>query len=638
MNPPEREDGLSELNKRLYAREAETARVRRSELTPDNTAVRKMWELKTATAVTRPRRPSMWSVDFLWKFFLAAAVFLVIALAAALLFFFRGANVVSNANIELTVTGPLSIKSGDTFDLSVAVANKNRSDLTTADLIIEYPAGTRDPNDPTKELTRVRESLGVIKSGQTVVHGVRALLFGGEKTRSEVKMTLEYRLANSAAIFEKGKSLAVEIADSPVSIAMTFPEEVNAGKEIEAEVQVITNSPTILKDVALLATWPPGFKFINSSVPSDSNLNTTVWRLGDLSPGAKRSFTLMGTLDGQPEEVKSFRFQVGLLGREEGELGAVYTDNYKVVAIKQPFVGLALAVNGETGSEPVAELGDNIETQISWGNNLETDVLNGTITLSLEGQQLNKNAVSATNGFYRSSDNTVTWGQSSVEGLALLRPGDRGTVQVTLASLPFSTTAPVKNPLIELDLLFRGEQGNGREVVETRIDRVIKLEAAFAATAASLYHDGPFENVGPIPPRVDQETTYTIVWTLGAGANDVKDTRLRAVLPPNVEWTKELAPSTEKMVWNETTRELTWEAGYIAVGSKGEPKTKQVSFQVKAEPSVSQLNEPFNLVESLRASGVDTFTGTTLSRSLDDVTSRFSTDSGFRANDDRVNP
>lgn len=638
MESPEREDGLTELNKRLYAREAEPLRARRSELTPGENTLKRDWGLRAATAVTRPRRPSIWSVDFLWKFFLIAVGFFVLALLAAGFFLFRGNNVVSNANIDIAVTGPLSIKSGDQFDLGIAISNKNRSDLETADLIIEYPAGTRDPNDPSKELTRSRESLGVITSGQTLVHGVRAILFGSEKTKGQIKIKLEYRLAGSNAIFEKEKPFAVEIADSPVSLALTLPEEVNAGKEIEATVQVVTNSPTILKDVTLLALWPPGFNLLESSLQGENNLNTTRWSLGDMAPGAKRTFVIKGTLDGQAEEVKSFRFQVGLAGKEDTELGAVYTDNFKTVAIKRPFVGLALNINGDQSSEPVARLGNNIEAQIAWGNNLDVDVLNGSLKLTLNGESLNRSTVSVSDGFYRSSDNTITWSQSAVPGLALLRPGDRGQAQLSFQSLPFSSAAPIKNPTINLGLIFKAEQKNGSDNIETRIDRVIKLEAAFAAASQLLYHEGPFENTGPIPPRADQQTTYTVVWTLGTAANEVKDARIKAVLPANVEWTKELSPSTEKLSWNEVTRQLTWEAGYLSTGTKGEGKTKTVAFQVKAEPSVSQAGEEFNILDKVEASGTDTFTGTTVSRSLGVLDSRFSTDPGFRANDERVAP
>lgn len=641
MSLPEREDNLTELDRRLYSRASGNIPVRRSPLSPPTEAGKREWHLRQATAQVRPRRPRVWSVSFLWKIFLGTAAFFVLALVVAGFFLFGGANVVSNQNINLAVTGPITIKSGEVFDLGIAVTNKNRSALQTADLIIEYPPGTRDPNDPQRELGRVREALGEIRPGQTVVHGVRAILFGSEKSRSAVTVRLTYRLAGSNAVFEKEEPFAVNIADSPVSLNLVLPPDVNAGKEISATVEVLSNSPTVLKEVGLLALWPPGFKLLESSVPAESSAGETLWRLGDLPPGGRRSFMVRGTLNGQAEELKSFRFQVGLLERtSRAELAAIYTDSFKSVLIKQPFVGLMLAVNNQLDEEVVARLGETLRLTIDWVNNLDIEIMEGELNLSLEGP-VNRAAVDAGEGFYHSADNVLTWGASTLPSLSSLKPADRGRVQATLATTAFNQAIPIKNPVLELTLSFRGrknEAGFSREMVETKVERVIKLEAVFAPAARTLYQEGPFENLGPVPPRVDQETTYTVEWGLLAGGNDVKEAVLIATLPPNVTWLDEVSPSTEKIVWNEVNRRLTWEAGYLATGSRGEVRGKKVAFKLKIKPSISQVEEPAPLLTGVMARGVDAFTGTTLERNLEIITTDFSTDPAFRANDDKVLP
>jgi len=160
----------------------------------------------------------------------------------------------------------------------------------------------------------------------------------------------------------------------------------------------------------------------------------------------------------------------------------------------------------------------------------------------------------------------------------------------------------------------------------------------FGVAARLLYYDGPFENTGPIPPRADQETTYTVILAVSAGANEVSGAKIRATLPPYVRWLGEISPGTEKVTWNETTREIVWDAGYLPVGARGEARVRQVAVRLAVRPSVSQINRPFNVLEKISATGIDTFTGTALERRFDPVDSRFSTDPGFRANDDRVTP
>src|SRR3989344_1244135 len=91
-------------------------------------------------------------------FFLAAAVF-------AFFQFYRGSNIVSSENVSIGIAGPTSVPAGEKLPLEVVVTNNNSAPLTSVDLRVTYPAGTRDPADLSKELLRDRELLGEIEPG-----------------------------------------------------------------------------------------------------------------------------------------------------------------------------------------------------------------------------------------------------------------------------------------------------------------------------------------------------------------------------------------------------------------------------------------------------------------------------------------
>lgn len=635
------DDGLSDLNRELYQRGAPPRFAGRSSLSPREDEVKHDWRARQSTppAPIVRRRPWL-SLSVLSKVFLAAAVFFVLSLLAAGFLLFRGSNIVSNANIDIDLTGPLTVKSGAPFDLGVAITNKNRTDLETADLVINFPTGTRDPLDVSKDLPRLRRALGEIGSGRTKVEGIQAILFGQEKNKLEIEVLLEYRLRGSDAIFEKSKIYEVQVADSPVSINVDLPETVNAGREIELNIEVLSNSPTVLADVALAAVWPPGFAPRRSSVESTTNGQTTIWQLGDLPPGGRRSITVVGDLTGQDSELKSFQVKVGLLDdNRTDELAVIYTEVIKTVGVERPFVGLAMTVNGQTGSEPTADLGQLVQVGIDWGNNLPTTVTNGQLSLSLSGPALRESSVSVQNGTYSSAEDRIVWDQVSVPALARMSPGDRGTIQASFASFPFSNQNSIRNPYIDLVLTFRGErQESGRqgELVETVIKKTLKLAAAFQAAGVALYYDGPFANTGPLPPKVDTPTTYTIIWQLATGANDLREAQMFATVPRGVRWLGEAAPATEKLSYDETNRILTWEAGYLPAGSTGGARSREVAFQLELVPSANQVGNGVVLLENVRAVGIDTFTGQAISRFVDELTTKLSTDTNFSASNEVV--
>ncbi|PIR45456.1 MAG: hypothetical protein COV09_01330 [Candidatus Vogelbacteria bacterium CG10_big_fil_rev_8_21_14_0_10_50_13] len=629
---PSEDDGLADLDRELYERGATPRHVHHSNLAPRPGEIKRDWNLRPPAAETS-RHHRYLSLSVLSKVFLAAGVFFMLSLLAAGFLIFRGGNIVSNANIDIDLTGPLTVKSGGDFDLGIAITNKNRTDLETADLVINFPEGTRDPLDVGKDLPRLRRALSEIKSGQTKIEGIQAILFGQEKTKLEIEVLLEYRLRGSDAIFEKSKIYEVQVADSPVSINVNLPLSANVGREIELGLEVVSNSPTVLSDLVLAVIWPPGFTPKRSSVTPTGSDQTAIWRLGDLPPGGRRTITVVGELTGQNAELKSFQIQIGLLKSDNtDELAVIYTNTVKTIQVERPFVGLAMTVNDSPASEPSANLGQLVQTVIDWGNNLPVPVTNGQISLSLKGPALRESSVTVQNGSYSSTADVIVWDQVSVPALARLDPGDRGTLQASFASFPFSAGSSIRNPYIDLVLTFRGERqeaGRQGELVETVIKKTLKLSAVFQAAGAALYYNGPFANTGPLPPKVDTPTTYTVVWQLATGGNDVREAQMFATVPRGVRFAGEAAPSTEKLVYDATNRILTWEAGYLPAGSRGEPRSREVVFQVEFIPSANQTGNEANLLENIRAVSIDTFTGEAINRALNNLTTILSTDANF---------
>src|SRR6185295_12329727 len=86
------------------------------------------------------------------KFLLGSLGFFVLAAAAAAYMFFGGGNLISPQNIDIQIISPSLVDSGKEQTFQIIITNRNPSALTLADLIIDYPDGTRDPKDPTKAL------------------------------------------------------------------------------------------------------------------------------------------------------------------------------------------------------------------------------------------------------------------------------------------------------------------------------------------------------------------------------------------------------------------------------------------------------------------------------------------------------
>jgi len=122
-----------------------------------------------------------------------------------------------------------------------------------------------------------------------------------------------------------------------------------------------------------------------------------------------------------------------------------------------------------------------------------------------------------------------------------------------------------------------------------------------------LYYIGAFPNSGPIPPKAEQETTYTIVWNLSNTANNISDAKVRSTLPAWVRFIGPISPPTENLTYDPATREVIWEVGGIPASTGITGDSREVSFKVGLMPSLSQVGTSPVLINETTLTGRDDF-------------------------------
>src|SRR3989339_143849 len=107
-----------------------------------------------------------WSIAT--KFLIVSFVFFILAAGAATYMFFYGNNGISPQNIDVQIIMPSVIDGGKPTTIQVLIVNRNNANLKLADLIINYPDGTRNATNANQSLIHERQSIGSISAGQTV--------------------------------------------------------------------------------------------------------------------------------------------------------------------------------------------------------------------------------------------------------------------------------------------------------------------------------------------------------------------------------------------------------------------------------------------------------------------------------------
>jgi len=661
--PEDKLDKIEELKTKLFNKNYQVKpeyRVgytfRRQKDVPDS------WEEKNENS----KKDFFLKTSMFKKFFIFSIIIFVLAMGYALYTFFVGTNSVSNNNIEISVLGNAFAPGGEELPLQVEIVNKNASPLELADLVVEYPKGSSSGNttvvpdnsgwattanstDTTSPVSvavsqdtdTLRTSIGTIPAGGIQDENVKVILFGEQGSVQSLKISLEYRVEGSNAIFVKEVPYQVTISSTPINLSIDAPAEANPNQEITLNVKATLNATKPISGMLLRADYPVGFQF-ESAKPAPS-FGNNVWSLGDLPPGAESDISITGKMiDAADGEQKNFHiFSGSESDSDKSVIGTVFNSLGYLVTIKKAFIEANLYVNGVYQTEYATDAKTTVSGEIRWANNLDTKVNDLSISAKISGNAFDPKSVNTNDGFFNSSNSTITWDKNTKSDFAEVNPGDSGAVDFSLSpvSLFSDSAGMLSEPQINIDVSIKGSnalEGNAVQELDNSESKVIKIISDAGLAAKALYYSGAFTNSGPIPPKVGEPTTYTVVWALSNTSNNISNAQVHATLPSWVDFTGPISPSTEDLTYDSTTKQITWNIGGIPTGTGITTADREVSFQITLNPSLSQVGTAPVLINDAVLTGHDDFANVDITVNKNSLNTELSSDSSLPSGGGRV--
>jgi hypothetical protein len=630
---PDDKHKIEDIKRRLYDREdTVTNRPREGTLHPIDHKVDTMWKADAASPTNSfslnnsMRKPR---TSFFKKFFIGAIIFFVCALGFAAYMFYSGGVSVSSDNIDIVVLGNAFAKGGDELPLQIEIVNRNRAKLELANLVISYPRGASDNANDVIRLPR--DSVGTINAGQSITRNVKVTLYGDEKSVRNVKISLEYHPEGSNAIFTKEISYPVTISSAPLSLQIDAPDQVTSDQLVSFKVTASLNTSLPEGSTMLQVVYPNGFVF-DSAVP-EPNVGNSVWSLASLTTTNPVPIVIKGRLIGQDGDEQIFHVYAGTTtSTDQSNVNVVYNSLLKSMTIAKPFLEAHILVNGQDLTSYTASSGETIHAEISWANNLSTRITDGQIIVNLSGNAFDKTTVNPRDGFYDSANNQIIWDKNSISDFASIEPGANGNVSFNFKPLSLvGLSNSIKDPQIALDVSIRGRQpslGSTYSDVNNFAKKIIKILSDFQIAASGTYTSGA------LPPKAENETKYTITWTLSNSANSITSAQARSVLPIYVKWAG-VSGTGEDVSYNEVTREVVWNIGTVRPNT-GFGSNREASFTLTLKPSLSQVGSVPQLMKDVFLSGTDAFAGTQVKSKRGPITTLLSNDPSFHSGNERV--
>jgi len=573
----------------------------------------------------RAYRPK--AARFFKLLFSFSILFCVIAAAVAVFIFFGNYNQISADNIDITVLGPVSIGGGENLSLLVTLENKNRANLTMTHLKISYPDGTYAVDDTSKLLPRDNRFLDVVQAGSQKQTKFEAVLFGEENVTKNFIITVEYQIPGSATLYTKEKQYSILLTKAPISLLIDYDKSVTSDQQVSFTLTAISNSRAKIDAVTLNAAYPLGWKYSDSD-PLPISSGKDAWRLGSFMSGERKTITIKGVVSGQNADEKVFRFTLGSPQKQdETQLVTTFVQTVATMSLEKPFLSTKLSLGNENkNGEVVGNLGQEFFGALEIRNNLPVDLIDITVQVMPKGNLYDRYSVGTDNGYYKSVENIIFWDRTIKSDLATLSPGRTSQMNFNFTSLsPEGLTQLVRNPQMSVDVIVTGKSitdTEGTKDVKVAFTKNIKFSTSASLAAQTLYGVGVFKNTGPVPPRAEQKTTYTIQFELKNTYNHVSDSVLTAQLPFDVQWIPRASSTLDNITFDPTSRTVRWNIGELMAFTGYNSTSRIGTFQVSIFPSTAGVGGTPVLVTGINMTGVDRFTGNVIKLSSPRLTAR----------------
>lgn len=492
--------------------------------------------------------------------------------------------------------------------VTVTYANNGQSILSDANISLNLPEGISFVNASPDQRVETK-NVGDLGVGSAAKEEFQVVALQDPNKVKSVSASIDYVASKLGSRFQRDASSELTVNEPAIRVDLSAPGKVLSGEEFQLTLAYENISKYDFVGVEVRLEYPPTFNFAKSSVPPTEG--NYLWHFGELRAGSKGELIIKGSALGKADsffEMKS-ELSAALAGRR-------YAINGKSarLSISPSSLPLEITVNNQT--DYIASPGEQLAYTISYQNNKNINFSDVVLRAKLVGDMYNLQTVSS-NGFFSSVNNTLTWNAANTPGFAILRSGESGKVTFTVAA---KSDYPIKR-LNDKNFTLKVNAQIESPTVETNVaaqktvslaDIESKVKGRIAADARALFRDADsgIINKGPIPPRVNMVTNYTVHWKITNFSNDAESVQMSAHLESGVIFTGKVKSTIVSVpVYNDRTQEVTWNIDKI-VATKGVISDPvEATFQIAATPSVGNINQYMPLVSQAELHARDSFTG-----------------------------
>lgn len=537
----------------------------------------------------------------------------------------------SSSRVAISIEGSRNITSGNSVVYEIKYKNENRVDLKDVVLKLNYPEVFRldeNVNFKADGATGGSFNLGTIKGNTEGKVSFSGKAYSPKGGLVKINANLEYIPSIIGGKFSITDQLAIGVSASLVTLEIQAPQNISNGDEINYLVIYKNEGLTTLSGVSVRATYPEQFIFSRSDLNVSENNN--VWYLGNLDPGQSGKIIITGKLEGRKADSGLANFIIGT--NESGNFIA-YNEGSVQTKINASSLTITQTVNGLRTLNVNA--GQKLFFELTYKNEGGIGLRDVIVTEKLDSPILDYASLDLSGGIYDTATKTIVWKASDYKELKNLAPGQGGIIKFSIGIMNIIpvVNANDKNFIVssiaKIDSPDISTPVNANKIIASN-EINMKLNSKAVLSVKGFYADAKISNTGPIPPKVDQETTYTLYFSVLNVSNDITDAKVEAILPSTVVFTGKIFPIDSTFDYNKRNNSIIWNLGTVSSGTGIISPAREIAFQVRLKPVLNQVGREAILLNQATFSAKDSFTMEDVFFSAEAKTTKLFEDSSIR--------
>lgn len=608
----------AEVEKRVRDLQVPTPKKKQEDLLTDDEAKPDLVNVMESRNM-KHRRWLMWGG-------IGVLVVAIFAVAVGSTLWYRQSQQVEQEDLGLSISAPSEFTAGDEIQYVVQYSNDSRVSWYDSEVIFTPPSGfrfTQSTPQSTQSGSNYVFSLGTLSPGQRGEVTISGHLIGEQQANVLARAELAISPENfDKARFQRSETVSTTIVAVPLDISIEAAANAADGERVVGIIRVRNTSNNPISGGLLRLQSIGGIQFVTEDETFSPGFSVidSWWELPTIEPLQEVTRTVVLHVNGQAGERRTLEMEAII---KEGEALFIQRKINHVITVSASELTVDQTINDSTESQ-VITAEQLLRGVVKYKNTGTTGLKNVVVSVQFEGSGLDASNLKLTGGAYNPTNQTITWTSASIPELATVLPSQEGEIVYEFAVLPtdsFPTDESGKNQTLVVTASIDSPDlpkpnGQERRIISDRLALPIGTQLTLEADA--FYDDGRLglPSSGPVPPKVGEQTTYTLRFRSGSTFNDAGEVKMVAVLPDGIQYTDKTYKTTGDIEFNDRTQEITWTIPVVSGLSGRAAPAPELHVQVALTPGENLRNTVVELLQSATVEGLDLFTDERVTTSL----------------------